>query len=149
DAILAHSLLRSQAGVDPQRIGVTGISWGGYLTSILAGVDERFAFAIPVYGCGYTNEHAFAETIKALGQERGERWMRWWDPSTYLPKAKMPMLWVNGTNDFAYTMNAHQKSYELPKGPRTLCIRARMPHSHEAGWVPEEILRFAESVVGT
>ena len=33
---LAHSLIRSYPKVDAERIGVTGISWGGYLTSIVA-----------------------------------------------------------------------------------------------------------------
>ncbi len=148
NAILAHSLLRSQPGVDPERIGVTGISWGGYLTCILAGVDERFRFAVPVYGCGFTNEHGFAESVKNLGPERGARWMQWWDPSNYLGAARMPMLWVTGSNDFAYTLNALQKSYRLPAGASTLCIRLRMPHGHGgAGENPAEIAVFADSIV--
>ena len=32
-----HSLLASRSEVDANRIGVTGISWGGYLTCIVAG----------------------------------------------------------------------------------------------------------------
>lgn len=148
DALLAHSLLRSQPGVDPDRIGVTGISWGGYLTSIIAGVDARLKFAVPVYGCGFTNEHGFAKSVEGLGPERGARWMRWWDPSVYLPAAKMPMLWVNGTNDFAYTMNAWQKSYRLPSSAHALCLRPRMPHGHGgAGENPKEIQVFADSIV--
>lgn len=148
DAVLGHSLLRAQKEVDPERIGLTGISWGGYLTSILAGVDPRFKLAVPVYGCGFTNEHAFAKSIAALGPERGARWMRWWDPSSYLKQAALPMLWVNGSNDFAYTLNAYQKSYRLPTGPRTLCIRLRMPHGHgPAGEAPKEIGVFADSLL--
>ncbi len=42
DVVLAHSLLRSLPGVDADRIGLTGISWGGYLTCIASGVDARF-----------------------------------------------------------------------------------------------------------
>ena len=42
----------------------------------------------------------------------------------------MPWLWVTGSNDFAYTMDALQRSYRLPKGLRHLCIRLRMPHGH-------------------
>ncbi|MBM3211369.1 acetylxylan esterase, partial [Candidatus Poribacteria bacterium] len=53
DIILANSLLRSFPEVDPERIGLTGISWGGYLTCIASGIDNRFNFAVPVYGCGY------------------------------------------------------------------------------------------------
>jgi len=145
--ILANSLLRAQPQVDQDRIGVTGISWGGYLCSMVAGVDSRFRFAAPVYGCGFTTEHAFAKRVTGLGEERAARWMRWWDPSAYLADAKMPIFWVTGTNDFAYTFNALQKSYRLPKTPRTLCIRIRMPHSHHAGWAPKEIAAFADSVL--
>jgi dienelactone hydrolase len=149
DAILANSLLRAQPGVDAERIGLTGISWGGYLTCIIAGVDERFKFAAPVYGCGFTNEHGFAAHVNALGPERAARWMRWWDPSAYLGAAKMPILWVDGTNDFAYTMNALQKSYRLPSSPRTICLRPRMPHGHGGpGENPKEIHVFADSIVG-
>lgn len=82
DGVLAHSLLCSLPEVDPERTGVTGISWGGYLTSLLAGVDQRFKFAVPVYGCGFTNEHGFAHNVEALGPEDAARWMRWWDPSS-------------------------------------------------------------------
>ena len=75
DIILADSLLRSLPQVDPERIGVTGISWGGYLTCIAAGVDRRFKLAVPVYGCGFTDQHAFAGSVKGLGPERARRWM--------------------------------------------------------------------------
>jgi len=147
-AILGHSLLAAQPEVDADRIGLTGISWGGYLACIIAGVDSRLKCVVPVYGCGYTNEHGFAGSVAALGKEAAERWMRWWDPSVYLPAARMPMAWVTGTNDFAYTMNALQKSYRLPKGPRTLCIRIRMPHGHgPAGEAPREIHAFADSIL--
>ncbi|MCX6946112.1 MAG: prolyl oligopeptidase family serine peptidase, partial [Opitutales bacterium] len=147
-ALLAHSLLRAQPQVDARRIGLTGISWGGYLTCIIAGVDPRFRFAVPVYGCGFTNEHTFASAVTGLGPERADRWMRWWDPSAYLGAVKMPMLWVTGSNDFAYTFNALQKSYRLPKTPRTLAIRLRMPHGHgPAGEAPKETWDYADSVL--
>jgi dienelactone hydrolase len=148
DAILAHSLLRAQPGVDNQRIGLTGISWGGYLTCIIAGVDHRFKFAVPVYGCGFTDEHGFAGNIKKLGPANGPRWMQWWDPSVYLKNANLPMLWVTGSNDFAYTMNALQKSYRLSPAPHALCMRLRMPHGHGGpGEKPKEIQIFADSIL--
>ena len=102
---------------------------------------------MPVYGCGFTNEHGFAGSVTKLGPEGGARWMRWWDPSAYLPASKVPMLWVNGTNDFAYYMNAWQKSYRAAPGPHTLCLRPRMPHGHTAGWAPKEIAIYADSIV--
>jgi dienelactone hydrolase len=148
DVILAHSLIRSLPEVDPDRTGVTGISWGGYLTCIVAGVDPRFKLAVPVYGCGFYRDTVFENNLKQLNSEAAARWMETWDPSVYLPNAAMPILWGNGSNDFAYTLLAMQQSYRLPTGPRTLCIRLRMPHGHGgAGENPEEIRVFADSIL--
>ncbi len=52
-ALNAHSLLAAHPAVDADRIGLTGISWGGYMTCVVAGVDPRYRFAVPVYGCGF------------------------------------------------------------------------------------------------
>lgn len=146
--VLAHSLIRSFPEVDPKRIGVTGISWGGYLTDIVSGVDPRFRFAAPVYGCGFLGEDsAWLKNFVDMGAERRQKWLSLWDPSVYLPNSKRPMLWVTGPNDFAYPFPSLQKSYRLPKGPRTLSIRVRMRHSHPDGAVPEEILAFADSIL--
>ncbi|MCC6365828.1 MAG: prolyl oligopeptidase family serine peptidase [Bryobacterales bacterium] len=146
--VLAHSLLRSFPEVDKGRIGLTGISWGGYLTDIVSGVDPRFRFAAPVYGCGYLGEDsAWLKNFADLGKTRAEKWLSLWDPSVYLANGKMPMLWVTGTNDFAYPFPSLQKSYRLPRGPRTLSIRVRMPHGHPQGAKPEEIAAFAASIL--
>jgi len=147
-AVLAHSLILSFPEVDPKRTGVTGISWGGYLTDIVSGVDPRFRFAAPVYGCGFLGEDsAWLKNFAQLGTERAQKWLSLWDPSVYLPNAKAPMLWVSGTNDFAYPFPSLQKSYRLPKGARTLAIRVRMRHSHPDGAAPEEIRVFADAIL--
>jgi len=148
-AALAHSLIRSYPEVDADRIGVTGISWGGYLTSIVAGVDDRFKFAVPVYGCGFLGENsAWLPSFEKLGKEKADLWLKQWDPSQYLGNARMPILWVNGTNDFAYPMDSWKKSSQLPQGASTLCLRVRMPHGHgPAGEDPEEIHVFANSIL--
>src|SRR5690606_22637899 len=52
----AHTLLRTLPGVDPERTAVTGISWGGYTTCLVASLDDRFKAAVPVYGCGFLHE---------------------------------------------------------------------------------------------
>ena len=149
NVILAHSLIRSFPEVDPERIGITGISWGGYLTCITAGVDTRFKLAVPVYGCGFLGEDsAWLGEFEKMGPDKATKWLAQWDPSVYLPHATMPMLWVTGTNDFAYPMNSLQKSYRLPIGTRTLCIKVRMNHGHGGpGENPEEIHVFADSIL--
>ena len=83
DIALAHSLLRSMPEIDPDRIGLTGISWGGILACTVAGVDHRFRCTIPVYGCGYLDEApVFQSRWEALGPERSQRWNTLWDPAS-------------------------------------------------------------------
>jgi dienelactone hydrolase len=149
DIILAHSWIRSQAGVDPKRTGITGISWGGYLTCIVSGVDSRFKFAAPVYGCGFLGDNStWLGKFTKMGPEKTAKWLKTWDPSVYLPRSKMPMLWVSGTNDFAYPMDSLQKSYRLPAGECFRSVRPRMPHGHGgAGENPEEIRVMADAVL--
>jgi len=146
-AIIGHSLLRSLPEVDADKIGVTGISWGGYLTCIVSGIDTRFKFAVPVYGCGFLGEDStWLGEFQKIGPEKAAKWLKWWDPSEYLKDTAMPTLWVDGTNDFAYPPDSLQKSYRLPKSERTLCIKVRMPHGHGgAGENPPEILAYADS----
>jgi dienelactone hydrolase len=145
DIILADSLLRSFPHVDPRRIGITGISWGGYLTALAAAVDSRFHFAVPVYGCGFLGEDSvWVPDFQKMGTIKASRWLGLWDPSRYLRNARMPMLWVAGTNDFAYPLDSLQKSYLLPQRLPALSIRMRMPHSQEEGAIPEEIHAFAD-----
>ncbi|MDG3003181.1 alpha/beta hydrolase family protein [Paludisphaera mucosa] len=148
DVLLAHSLLRARPDVDPDSIGLTGISWGGYLTCIASGLDGRFRFAAPVYGCGFLGEAStWKAEIDKLG-DTGRRWLALWDPSHYLPGGTMPKLWVTGTNDFAYPLDSLQKSYRAAGGESTLAVRLRMPHGHGgAGENPEEIHAFADSIL--
>jgi dienelactone hydrolase len=146
--VRGHSLLASLPEVDRDRIGITGISWGGYLTSIVTGIDDRLKVSIPVYGCGFLGEDsAWVGRLGNMAPAQRELWLDQFDPSRYLAGATCPMLWVNGTNDFAYPLSSYQKSYELPKGLVTLCIRVEMPHGHSAGWEPLEIGLFADSIL--
>lgn len=146
--ILANSLIRSFPQVDPDRIGVTGVSWGGYLVSIVAGVDHRFRFAAPVYGCGFLGDDSvWLSVFRKMGEDKARKWLGLWDPSVYLPQVRVPMLWVDGSNDFAYPLDSLQKSYRLPQSPRTLCVRLRMAHGHGGpGENPKEIQAMAESL---
>jgi len=148
DVIRANSLLRSLPHVDPERIGITGISWGGYLTCIVAGLDQRFKVAVPVYGCGFLHENStWLGRFAKLEPEWRKEWVANFDPSIYVGQATMPVLFVNGTNDFAYPMDSYQKTYRLVKN-RSLCLTVNMPHGHPQGWAPKEIGIFVDSVVG-
>lgn len=147
--ILANSLLRSWPEVDPERIGLTGISWGGFLVSIAAGVDSRFRFAVPVYGCGFIGENpSWPPAFHSLSPDQAQKWSGLWDPSHFLRQAQMPMMWINSTNDIAFSLGEWQKSTDLPAGPQTRVIRVRLPHGQSEGASPPEIAAFANGVLG-
>ena len=88
-------MLRSLPEVDAERIAPDFV--GRYLTCILAGVDSRTEIAVPVYGCRIYRPADLLATSVGEGAALDAAV----DPSVYLPAAKIPMLWVNGTNDFA------------------------------------------------
>jgi len=149
--IRAHSLLASLPEVDADRIGVTGISWGGYLTCIVAGLDDRLKVAVPVYGCGFLHENSIwmdngSRLAKATPDQRAQ-WIAFFDPSRYLSGVRCPILFINGAGDPAYPLDSYQKSYHLVPGPIHRCIKPRMPHGHVEGWTPLEIGLFVDSVL--
>lgn len=140
--IRSHSFLRSLPNVDTRNVGVTGVSWGGVLTCILAAVDSRFSYAVPVYGCGFNYEEG---GLVAKSPMAG-KWGALWDPARWLPEAKCPMLWVDGTNDFAFSLDRVRRSAALAaKVPHVFSTHLRMVHGHgEPGEGPREILAFAD-----
>ena len=142
--IRSHNFLRALPEVDRYRIGITGISWGGYLTCIAAGVDDRYLFAVPVYGCGYYGEDSRWKTqLEKLGKV-GRRWLELWDASVYLPEAKCRFYWVSGKDDPFFPYVSLKKSAALTKGTSEFHVIDHMVHGQNAGSTPEYIRDFAD-----
>ena len=150
--IRANSLLRSLPEVDAGRIGLTGVSWGGYLTCMAASVDGRFAFAAPVYGCGYLDDNSAWRDSCGKGRYTKEEFAKWcvlFDPRHYLANAACDFLWIDGSNDFAYPLDSLQKSVETLKTAWYRATRVRMPHGHWAcAEHPQELVDFADFKLG-
>lgn len=139
-----HTMLASLPEVDKDKVAVTGISWGGYLSCIIAGLDDRLKAAVPVYGCGFLHENSvWKGTLDGFTPERRDRWVKHFDPSQYLSGVKCPILFLNGTNDFAYPMDSYQKCYDLVKKDRFVSVRIRLPHGHI--WTFGEVDAFIDS----
>jgi dienelactone hydrolase len=145
--IRGHSLLAAQPETDRRRVGITGISWGGYLTCIVAGLDDRLKVAVPVYGCGFLDENSVwvGTSFTGMTMERRNRWVNHFDPSKYLPGVGCPILFLNGSNDFAYPMDSYKKSYSLVHGPRTISVQPGLPHGHI--WTFGEVDAFVDHLL--
>ena len=146
--IRGHSLVRSLPEVDPDRVGLTGISWGGYLTCMVAGVDDRFRVAVPVYGCGFLGDNSVWKdgSLAGMPAEDRARWLRLFDPGVYLSRVRCPILFLNGTSDFAYPLDSYQKSYrQVPEKYRHLSVVIDLPHGHI--WTFREVDTFVDSVL--
>lgn len=144
DTVLANSLLRVLPQVDPDKVGVCGISWGGVIVSTVLGIDPRFAFGIPIYGCGHLAE-APNQYGRALGHNQLYREV--WDPMVWLDRATMPVLWFSWPADQHFPLNDQAACYHVAPGPHQVTILPGMNHGMAAGWRPAESYAFARSVV--
>lgn len=144
----SHALLASLPEVDPARVGITGISWGGYLTCLTAGLDPQLKAAVPVYGCGFLGDDSYWRDRSLAGMDLNSRgrWLRLLDPSQTLADATCPVLFVNGTHDFAYPPDSYRKTFSLiPEDRRTLSVKVDLPHGHI--WTFGEVDAFIDSIL--
>lgn len=124
--ISANSYLASLEGVAAGRIGITGISWGGFASALAVSFDSRFKFAAPVYGCGgFDSLKLVPDTIS---MKNLKKWVSLWDPNNYLGNAKLPILWINGTADGGIRHLQLEQIHEALAKTDLPCA----PHQHAA-----------------
>jgi dienelactone hydrolase len=131
NVLRAHSLLLSFPEVDQARTAITGISWGGYLTCIVAGLDNRYKAAVPVYGCGFLHDNStWLKEFARMTPDQRALWIRLWEPSKYVGSTSVPCLFVNGGKDFAYPPDSYAKTYALVRAPKNIHFVPDLRHGH-------------------
>ncbi|HEY2838721.1 MAG TPA: acetylxylan esterase, partial [Pirellulales bacterium] len=109
------TLLESQPHVDADRLGIFGISVGGTLTWIVAGVDPRVKVAAPIYGCGWESYPEFPPQPAAPVDRPTQLWRALIAPETHAPRITCPVLFFNATCDFHGRMDlAYETLDRLP-----------------------------------
>ncbi len=101
DGMRALDYLASRPEVDPARIGCTGISGGGTMTSYLMALDNRIQAAAP--GCYLTSFQRLLETIGPQDAEQNifGQIAHGMDHADYiLMRAPKPTLMMTATDDF-------------------------------------------------
>ncbi len=102
--------LLSRRDVDPERIGVTGISGGGAATFWVAAADQRVGVAVPVSGMAdlesYVGNRVINGHCDCMFLYNTHRWP--WTRIAGLV-APRPMLFVNSDNDRIFPMDANER----------------------------------------
>jgi len=105
----AVDLLRSRPDVDPDRIGYLGISYGGAMGGLLAGVEHRIAAFVLMVGDGglvqhFTGPESQPSPLSSLEPTRRTQWlaaMRPIEPLAWIGRASAPLLFLSGRHDHA------------------------------------------------
>ncbi len=107
------TLLEAQEHVDAQRLGIFGISMGGTLTWMVAGVDPRVKAAVPIYGNGWESYDTYPPQTTADVNEDTRLWRLLIAPEAHAPRIHIPVLFMSATNDFHGKMDLGYRSLDL------------------------------------
>ena len=144
NTILAYNVLLADERIDSQKIGITGISWGGVTTSQVIAHDKRFAFAIPIYGSGFL-QYSLAKIMEPFKHDLA---LNYWNVEEKYKEISFPVLWLCWNSDTCFDVIPNGLSYLATKNAgAVLSVCDKMNHAHWCGWVREESYRFADSVI--
>jgi len=135
DALVADAL------ADPDRLGVTGGSYGGYLTNWIVAHDDRFRAAVT---CRSVSDMAM---LFLTGDISGGDWAEiefmatpWTDPAyfreispiTYAPRIRTPLLIQHGERDLRTTVGQAEALFTVLRSHKRPVRLMRVPdESHE------------------
>ena len=114
----ALTALERMPEVDPQRLGIFGISVGGSLVWYVAGTDDRVKAACAVYGCGW---NTYPKSVYAEDSKKDDPstilWRKTMEPEAYAPLITRPFLFLDGTNDHHGKMDWAYRTLAAMKAP--------------------------------
>ena len=111
----ALTFLEKQAEVDPAKLGFSGFSMGGTITSMTA-IDKRLKAVAPfVGGTGFLHENyagmKSGSVIRNIGDM--ELYKNTIDPGAYWKHVNIPVMFITSSNDFHSTFHRIYRSMNL------------------------------------
>lgn len=131
DIEAATDLLIARGLVDPERMAITGGSYGGYLVSWICGQTERYACAINHAGvCDFQTQFASDITQGRRRSMGGELWddlegLDRYNPIRRAGAFRTPMLVIHGVQDYRVPYNqglAIYNAYQAQALPARLVV---------------------------
>lgn len=140
-AILARNILAADGTVDANKIGVTGISWGGTITAQTIGFT-KFAFAVPQYCSGYLNE----SMTYSANYCKIEGYNHLWKAEDRFDNVDFPVLWLQWSKDQSASIVSTTLCYLDTQDVSRMTLRMNWGHGHD--WTTAiETVRFADWAV--
>ena len=140
--ILATSLIASFDCVDTQKIGMTGISWGSMIASIVVGYDDRISFCMPIYGALSLDQSCSGFKTIYGSQTQIDRW----DHLNALKKTNAKMFYVTSTTDFAFSFDAASRCAKASHG--FALYKKGFDHGQDKGALEGNLPFFAKYFCG-
>ncbi|HKE24684.1 MAG TPA: S9 family peptidase [Bryobacteraceae bacterium] len=142
--------------IDQKRMGVTGYSYGGFMTNWVITQTTRFAAAMT--GAGISNwlsDYGTSDIPRTKESEFfGSPWqtdsnalMRSLSPITYAANAKTPTLFVHGEADLRVPIEEDEQMYMALKKQHVPAKFIRYPGNYHGGWpVWDMVHRYSQEV---
>jgi dipeptidyl aminopeptidase/acylaminoacyl peptidase len=145
DVMAGVDYAKAKYNVDEKRMGVTGYSYGGFLTNWVIGHTTRFAAAVS--GAGISNwvsDYATSDIPRTKESEfLGPPWdakayevLRKQSPITYVANVKTPTLFVDGESDARVPIEEAEQMYLALRKLHVPARMVRYPDTYHGGWTP-------------
>ena len=123
-------LLRAQPDVVPNRVGVTGVSWGGYCAVMVAGLGGKaVAAAFSIYGSGHFDlGSAFQRDLARLPAEQAAEWLNRLDARNYAPGIRARFFEAAAANDTYFWPPAVTATLADIQSPKNQLIAPNADH---------------------
>ncbi len=137
DSLAAVDHLVKRGICDPQRLGVGGWSYGGFLTDFIIVSDGRFKAAVSGAGSG-TKTSLYGTDLYAHGNELEwgtpwgdtDVWMRISRPLYQADRVRTPTLFIHGAKDYNVPVSGSEQMYRALKTLRVPTQLVIYPGEH-------------------
>lgn len=144
----AIDVLEKENNINLEKIGLVGISWGGFLSLIVASIEKRVKCVEIFYSTAFiSNTKWFADLgLAKLNKEELEIYNQYFDPQNYLSNITQPIAFFAGTDDIAFMMKNRRRTTDLIKSQKTFSYRLSYVHGHIEAWEAVEAAIYMNSV---
>lgn len=150
ETIKAVDLLSADSRVNAEKIMIDGISWGGFLSLIVCGVEKRLQAGIINYSSAFISEGNWGQEnmeLKKLSQAQLQEYNEHFDPQSYLKNIQIPMLFSAGMQDVCFFVKERMKTTQQISGKKYYSYRRWFNHGHYEVFAEAVNYAFADHVL--